>query len=66
MPLNPKVKKMLEEMEASKAPRLTSLPPPESRRMARAMFAQMAPSEPVAEVLDRTIPGPGGSITVRT
>ncbi|HEY2665148.1 MAG TPA: alpha/beta hydrolase, partial [Candidatus Binataceae bacterium] len=65
MPLNPKVKAMLEEMVASKTPGLTSLPPPESRRMARTMFAQMAPSEPVGSVVDRAIPGPGGSIPIR-
>jgi acetyl esterase len=65
MPLDPVAAALLEQMAAAGMPPLNELSPAEAREAA-AGFVQLAgPGEPVADVVDRTIPGPGGEIPVR-
>jgi acetyl esterase len=65
MPLDPFLRALLDQMAASGAPSLDSLPVPQARAMFEAMT--VGPSEEVAlaRVEDRRIPGPGGEIPVR-
>ncbi len=65
MPLDPFLRNLLDQMAASGAPSLDSLPVPQARAMFEAIT--MAPNEEVAlaRVEDRRIPGPRGEIPVR-
>jgi acetyl esterase len=64
MPLDPQARFVLDQIAAQGGMELTDLSPVEARQM----FEQMrvpVPGEAVAQVEDRTIPGPDGAIPVR-
>jgi acetyl esterase/lipase len=64
MPLHPQARAMLDQLAAAGSVDLTALPPP----LVREVFANLSPPrapEPVAEVVERTLPGPAGEIPVR-
>jgi acetyl esterase len=65
MPLDPAAAGLLEQMEAAGLPPLNELSPPEARAAAEAFAALAGPGEDVAEVVDRTVPGPDGEVPVR-
>ncbi len=50
---------------ANGAQPMWEMPAPEARDTYRRMTQMMGPGEPVALVEDRTIPGPGGDLTIR-
>jgi acetyl esterase len=64
MPLDPTVAAMLESMAAADAPALSEMTPVAAREMYRTMQAAL-PGPEIADVIDRSIPGPGGDIPVR-
>ncbi|HET7580603.1 MAG TPA: alpha/beta hydrolase, partial [Bacillales bacterium] len=66
MTLDPKVKVLLEQMEAAETPPMESLPPAQARQAFQALN-QLSdePPEPVAKVEDRSVPGPDEDIPVR-
>jgi acetyl esterase len=65
MPLDPRVKRFLEVLAASK-PRSTSDVTVEERRAALAELMQLGgPAPAVERVQDRTLPGPAGALAVR-
>jgi acetyl esterase len=65
MPLDPAAVGLLEQMEAAGLPPLNELSPPEAREAAEGFAALAGPGEDVAEVTDRSVPGPGGEVPVR-
>jgi acetyl esterase len=65
MPLDPQTKAYLDEMAALNMPALSALPPEVIRQGIAVQFSQMPVSVPVAQVENRTIPGPAGEIPVR-
>ncbi|HET7577792.1 MAG TPA: alpha/beta hydrolase [Bacillales bacterium] len=66
MALDPKVKVLLEEMEAAGTPPLDSLPPAQAREAFQGLNQLSAEqAEPVAKVENRSIPGPEADIPVR-
>src|SRR5260221_10520517 len=60
MPLNPQAKAFLDQAAASGAPPLNALPVAEARKVLVALFAPPQ-KEPVPQIEDRKISGPGGS-----
>src|SRR6266853_5877047 len=66
MPLDPQVQALLDQMAALNGPPIHTLTP-ELVRMGIKMQLANAPGEPepVAQVVNRTIPGPAGEIPVR-
>ena len=66
MPLDPQTKSLLDLMAALNAPPLSEQTP-EQVRVGIKMQRELVPveSEPVAQVVNRTIPGPAGEIPVR-
>jgi acetyl esterase/lipase len=72
MPLDPKAREFVDQMAAQTAaadppmPPLDQIPPDTLRGMFNGLLLMMdSPPEPVANVEDRQIPGPGGQIPVR-
>jgi len=65
MPLDPKAREFLDQLEAAGGPPLTDLPVATARLAIDALFASQGEVEPVARVEDRRIPGPGGEIPIR-
>ena len=65
MPLDPAAAGLLEQMAAAGLPALNELSPPEAREAAAGFVELAGPGEEVANVEDRTIPGPAGPIPVR-
>lgn len=63
MPLHPLAKELVDQMSAL-AP-LETLGVPEARERSTEMMKRFGPGEPVADVRERTIPGPGGDLPVR-
>jgi len=63
MPLDPQVKALLDQMAG--LPRLEELSVADARKQVERRIAVKLPSLPVASVLDRSIPGPGGDLPVR-
>jgi acetyl esterase len=63
MPLNPQVKTLLDQMAG--LPRLEELSVADARKQVERRIAVNLPTLPVAAVLNRTIPGPGGDLPVR-
>jgi acetyl esterase len=64
MPLHPQARAMLDQLAAAGSVDLTALPP----TVVREVFANLSPPgspEPVAEVVERALPGPAGEIPVR-
>ena len=65
MPLDPQVKRVMEQIEALNLPPRYTLPPHEARVQYEERMAAAPPGEAVTRVEDRTIPGPDGEIPVR-
>ena len=65
MPLDPQTKVYLDQMAALNMPPLSALPLQVVRQGVAAQVASAPASEPVAMVVNRTIPGPAGEIPVR-
>ncbi|HYR96084.1 MAG TPA: alpha/beta hydrolase, partial [Candidatus Binatus sp.] len=65
MPLDPKAREFLDQLEAAGGPPLTDLSVATARLAIDALFASQGEVEPVARVEDRRIPGPGGEIPIR-
>ena len=66
MPLHPKAKELLEQFAASGIPPLGTLPVAETRALYDSgNVALTGLPEPLAEVDDRSIPGPAGEIPIR-
>src|SRR4051794_4318040 len=66
MPLDPEARALLDQMAAAGIPTTSSVPIDEARAgMARRRAVLNAAPESIAEVYDRTVPGPAGEIPVR-
>jgi acetyl esterase len=66
MPLHEQARAYLERVAALGLPRLETLDPEQARAGFEAASAAVCgPPEPVAECLDRTVPGPAGAVRVR-
>jgi len=65
MPLDPQVKKVLEEAAALDLPAYQDLSPAEARKQMLDLTAPVDPSMTVARVENRSIPGPDNEIPVR-
>ncbi|MGO9157504.1 alpha/beta hydrolase [Mycobacterium sp.] len=64
MNLDPQLAPLIEELDAGFPP-VHTMTGAQARAVIRARFVPAARPEPVAEVRDQTIPGPGGDIPVR-
>jgi acetyl esterase len=64
MPLHPEFAAMLAQLAATPGPAISDLPVADARAMYR-MMRPVAPDLQVADVQDRTIPGPAGAIPMR-
>lgn len=64
MPLDPQARAVLDQLEASNLPDLASVDPVVIRQLTDASV-DLSQGEPVAEVENRTLPGPAGEIPVR-
>src|SRR5215510_5416082 len=65
MPLDPKARAFLDMLAASGAPELIEMPVEDARLAMAGLFAGQGAPEPVAQVVDRAVPGPAGDIPVR-
>jgi acetyl esterase/lipase len=65
MALHPQCKAFLDTLAAAGAPPIEQLPLAEARAVRSEMVEASGPEEPVAEVQNRSIPGPAGPIPVR-
>jgi acetyl esterase len=65
MALDPAAQALLEQMAAAEMPPLNEMSPVEAREMAQGFLELAGPGEDVADVTERSIPGPAGDITVR-
>jgi len=65
MALDPQCKAFLDRLASSGAPPIEQLPLAEARAVRSEMIEASGPEEPVAEVQNRSMPGPGGPIAVR-
>ena len=65
MPLDPAAQGLLDQMAAAGAPPLNEMEPADARIAAMAFAELGGPGEAVADVVDRTVPGPNGDIGVR-
>jgi acetyl esterase len=65
MALDPAAAALLTFIAESGAPATNELPPAEAREASQGFLALAGPGEEVADVTDRTIPGPAGDLRVR-
>jgi acetyl esterase len=65
MPVNSQVQSFLDMFAGLGGPPLEQLSVPEARSVSLAMIDFSGPEEPVAEIANRSIPGPAGPIPVR-
>lgn len=65
MPLDPQAQAVLDQMATLGLPMLDTLSPEDARRQMEMTRAAAPPGDPVHQVEDRSIPGPGGEIPVR-
>ena len=65
MALDPAAQGLLDQMAAAGAPPLNEMSPADARVAAGAFAELGGPGEAMADIVDRTIPGPGGEIPVR-
>src|SRR5262249_9382705 len=63
MPLDPQVKALLDQMAG--VPRVEELSVADARKQVESRIDANLPTLPVASVLNRNIPGPGGNLPVR-
>ncbi|MFB5083163.1 alpha/beta hydrolase, partial [Symbiobacterium thermophilum] len=65
MPLAREAEAFLKQLAEAGGPALNELSPADARKMTEQMAAFGGDAEPVAGVVDRTVPGPAGKIPVR-
>ncbi|MDH4075628.1 MAG: alpha/beta hydrolase [Acidimicrobiia bacterium] len=65
MPIDPIAAGLLQQMAEAGMPPLNEMSPADARQAAEGFRALAGEGEPVADVTNRTIPGPGGDIPVR-
>jgi acetyl esterase len=65
MPLDPKVKELLDQLAASGMPPFETMSPPEARAAMVALAAMQGEPSPIAHVENRSIPGPAHDIPIR-
>ncbi len=65
MPIDPIAAGLLQQMAEAGMPPLNEMSPADARQAAEGFRALAGEPEPVADVTNRTIPGPGGDIPVR-
>jgi acetyl esterase len=65
MPLDPQVKKYLDQLARSGVPPMETLTPTEAREQMLLGTALLGPLEPVAHIENRKIRGPGGDLPIR-
>lgn len=65
MALDPQARGLLDQFAAAEGPPLNELSPSEAREVAAGLAELGGPGEPVAGVVDRTVPGPAGDVPVR-
>jgi acetyl esterase len=65
MPLDPAAAGLLEQMKAAGLPPLNEMSPDQAREAVAGLAELSGPGEDVANVEDRTVPGPAGPIPVR-
>jgi acetyl esterase len=65
MPIDPQAAALLDQLKAMGGPQLHELPVPMAREAMRAMVALQGEGEAVADISNRSIPGPHGDIPVR-
>lgn len=65
MPLDREVEAFLKQLAEAGGPALNEMPPAEARQMAEQLASLGGEAEPVASLVDRTMPGPAGAIPVR-
>jgi len=65
MPLDPIAAGLLQQLEEAGLPPINELPPAEARLAAEGFRDLSGAPEDVADVTDRSLPGPGGAIRVR-
>jgi acetyl esterase len=65
MPIDPKVRAMLDRMASSGTPPLDTLSPVQARKVFLNMRSTKGEPEPVGEVMDRAVPGSFGDIPIR-
>ena len=65
MTIDPAAAALLQQMADAGMPALNELPPIEARAAAEGFIALGGPGDDVAEVIDRTVPGPHGEIPIR-
>ena len=65
MPLAPNAAALLQQMEEAGMPPLNEMSPEDARVAAQGFLELAGPPEDVADVDNRTIPGPGGDVPVR-
>ena len=65
MPIDPLAAGLLQQMAAQAMPPLNEMSPADARLAAEGFRALAGEPEEMADVSDRTIPGPGGSIPIR-
>lgn len=65
MAIDPAAAALLEQFATSGAPPMNEMPPTEAREVAQGFLALAGPGEEVADVSNRSIPGPASDIPVR-
>ena len=65
MPLDPKIRRMLDAMEADGVPPIHTLSIEDARRQLRDLSELLGPADEVHRVEDRTIPGAAGDVPIR-
>ena len=65
MPLDPQIAAILETLNVTASIDLSTVSPAVMRQMFEQLDEARVEGEPVAEVAERTIPGPAGDLTVR-
>jgi acetyl esterase len=67
MPLDPQVQALVDAMAAMQAdqPKMSEQPPEVGREAYRGLALLLGEPQPVPEVVDRVLPGPGGDLPVR-
>ena len=65
MPLHPQAQTLIEDAKQAALPEIQSLSPLEARELFDQRAAGLTAQPNVGDVYDRTIPGPGGDLTIR-
>ena len=65
MPLDPQARQLLEQMDKANLAPIHTLTPQQARQQMLIASRFLGPLEPIHAMIDRTVPGPGGSIPIR-